>query len=225
MDLKKIFLLAAAMILAAGCYNYEEHLYLYEDLSGRLDASVSSTDLDDDDYDKLKAGLENLEGGRLINFDVDDEDEMTRIDFSLKFKHVTDLNALWEDRTLVPAGIFEIKETDGLFHMKRSVPPTEDGEKEPDVETVEYLESFTWKYTLHLPGQIISVNTDDEDDDGNPVWEFTLLDHSRDEMNMNAEWSASDDSARTFFLIFFIVLLVLIWRRLMRRKSGAGEKK
>lgn len=194
------FIFAALISLSlTGCINYEQETYLNEDLSGRVELCFSCnareglkafaqefksepqmqqmmTEFADKADIKFKADVKEGDFSSMFNTAAIKKKDYRRVEkdgvayfyFTVEFD---DIRKLYEGKKKVT--VTEGK--DGLVTYTEYFEPLEEKKKEEKAngKKDELFKGFRFKYTLHMPRDIISANTDNIDKN-TAVWEMPL---------------------------------------------------
>lgn len=199
MKCMRIIFTALALLSCAGCINYEQETYLNEDLSGRIEMCFSinaregfrafaqeakdapevkqlMTDMADKAAMDMKVEIKEKDVLGIFNIDAItkkdsrkfSKDGITYSYFTIEFNDITKLYKSKKRVTLA-------EDRNGNIVYKEYLEAPKNGEKE-GAETAgspEMFRGFHFKYTLHMPGDIISANTD-RIDKNTAVWDLPL---------------------------------------------------
>ena len=195
----KITSTCIAAFMICGCVNYEQETFLNPDLSGRIEIHVFpnpkpmfeelaqkvneegklSLNLDEalsratykmkvkiKEEDLLKSF--NKDAVKNKNFREIEKDGLTHTYLTVEFN---DIRKLFADKYIV--SITEGK--DGLITYTQFFESSKDNKKEekPSESQSELFKGFSFKYTLHMPSDIVSANTETIEKD-TAVWEFPI---------------------------------------------------
>lgn len=191
--------IALALLFIAGCINYEQETYLNEDLSGSIEIHIFpnpqpmveeiakkvneesklSLNLDESlskaTYKmKMKIKEEDLlkdfnrEAIKSKSFREIDKDGITHFYLTVEFN---DIRKLFADKGTVSV----VDNPKGLITYTQFFNSSKESKKEKGTEKPppEFFKGFNFKYTLHMPADIISANTVNIDKN-TAVWEFPL---------------------------------------------------
>ena len=199
-------LFAAAL---GGCVDYEEEMWLWGDLSGRVAMTIAvreeivrgDTGLEKDLSESgVRADLERIPGVRLEAFESFRDSGRVVAKLKIAFDDVDKLtrherNAT-ESTPLSLLGAIAVKEEGGRVRFERTLRamPEAKGESFGANVLAKGLSSLLFSnnylsYRLHLPGEIITANTQRIDGPTRTVdWKFTLAQAMREPPVMHAEW-------------------------------------
>ncbi len=197
--LAKIGLACLILLTSAGCLNYEQETYLNPDMSGRIlihfffnpqpvvkeiikktyasegtsaaleDAASKATynfKINIDEKNFLEGF--NQEAIKNKSFRKEKKDGVDHFYFTVEFN---DIRKLFEGKKIVNV----VEDKNGLVTYTEYFGSSKDKEKEAGSaeEDTEMMKGFSFKYTLHLPADIVSANTGSINK-STAVWECPL---------------------------------------------------
>jgi hypothetical protein len=201
--------IAVCGLLLGSCVDYEEEMWLNDDLSGRLAITLSvqeelvkgNTGLERDIREEvIRRDIERIPGVKLQSFrafrDAGKIIEKMVIEFDSVEKLSRYETRIGEAGAVSLLGTFNIQESRGRISLARTVPvlPRLQGSTAVKDLFVQGLSSlFLGKnylnYKLHLPREIINANTQRVDGANRVVeWKFTLAQAVHDPPSMQTEW-------------------------------------
>lgn len=203
--LAKIGLICLILLTSAGCVNYEQETYLNQDLSGRIELHfffnpqpvITKIIKKVDTSDNLSTALEdaaskatynikinideknflegfNQEAIKNKSFRKEKKDGMDHFYFTVEFD---DIRKLFEGKKIVNV----VEDKNGFVTYTEYFGSSKDKEKEAGSteEDTEMMKGFNFKYTLHLPADIVSANTGTINKN-TAVWEYPLEEVAKD---------------------------------------------
>lgn len=195
----KIILACIAILSIYGCINYEQETSLNPDLSGRIEIHIfsnpqpvietvakkvneeSKLSINMDDalskatykikFDiKEESLLEDFNRGAIKNksFKKIEKDGITHFYLAVEFY---DIRKLFADKSAVSV----IEDKGGFITYTQFFNSSKESKKEGGSDNMapEFFKGFNFKYTLHMPADIVSANTVNIDKK-TAVWEFPL---------------------------------------------------
>jgi len=235
------FATAFCALLLGSCVDYEEEMWLNNDLSGRLAITLSvqeelvkgNTGLERDIREEvIRRDIERIPGVKLQSFrafrDAGKIIEKMVIEFDSVEKLSRYETSIGEAGAVSLLGTFKIQEARGRISFERTVPvlPRLQGSTAVKDLFVQGLSSlFLGKnyldYKLHLPGEIINANTQRVDGANRIVeWKFTLAQAVHDPPYMQSEWK-KPGGVRTIVLVGVLISLAAVSFYYFRRTRRA----
>lgn len=219
----KVILVCLAVLLTSGCINYEQETYLNEDMSGRIEIHLFANPRPAfetvfkkmGEKSKLQLNMEKALSEAAYKMDMNIKEEDILKGFNQEaiknksFKKIRtdgithfyltiefdDIRKLFEGKKKI--GITEGK--DGLITYNEYFEPTNGEGRNTDSECNddnEIFKSFSFKYTLHLPSDIMSANTGNIKRD-TAIWEFPLSSVMKDkDFKVTATFKGEDKLSR-----------------------------
>jgi hypothetical protein len=231
------FILGLCAVLLGSCVDYEEEMWLNNDLSGRLALTLSvqeelvkgNTGLERDIREEvIRRDIERIPGVKLQSFrafrDAGKIVEKMVIEFDSVEKLSRYETSIGEAGAVSLLGTFKIQESRGRIVFERTVPvlPRLQGSTAVKDLFVQGLSSFFLgknylSYKLHLPGEIINANTQRVDGQNRVVeWKFTLAQAVHDPPSMQSEWKKQGGRG-TIVLVGVLVALAAVAFYFIRR--------
>ncbi len=205
----KCLLIIFTAVLLGGCVDYDEEMWLNGDLSGRVNMVISvqeeivkgTTGLEKDlSEEGVRRDLERLPGVKLESFESFREAgkmvAKLRITFDSLEKLTRHETSAGESTPLSLLGTLNLREEGRKWILERSLtalPETKAKSTGSDLFAKGLGSLFFSKnhltYKLHLPGEIITANSQRLDGKERTVeWNFTLAQAMREPPVMRAEW-------------------------------------
>lgn len=201
----RLIFIIPILLLSAGCINYEHETYLNEDLSGRVEICVSldpkegikSITKKTDATPEAKELMDNIvDAPSSVSFTAEvKEDDFLNI-FNTNFIKSKSYKRIARDGKLYFYFTVEFDDIRRLYEGKKTVTITEDknglvtyteyfepfrnDRKEEGVSTTrDASKGFYFKYTLHMPRDIVSANTD-KIDKNTATWDLPADEPEKD---------------------------------------------
>ena len=208
-SLLKFLLIIFTAVLLGGCVDYDEEMWLNGDLSGRVNMVISvqeeivkgTTGLEKDlSEEGVRRDLERLPGVKLESFESFREAgkmvAKLRITFDSLEKLTRHETTAGESTPLSLLGTLNVREEGSKWILERSLtalPETKAKSTGSDLFAKGLGSLFFSKnhltYKLHLPGEIITANSQRLDGKARTIeWNYTLAQAMRESPVMRAEW-------------------------------------
>jgi hypothetical protein len=197
--------LAAVIVLAAGCINYDQELIINEDGSGTVTIHYTS----DDPTGEMGAPVlsftkEEIEteyagsGVRVRNIDVfvpnENEEGSSEASYYLDYADITDMNgygvfavkdaATFEDKIIQ---VFSLDETGGATTFSQTCTLN------MNVEDTTGLEDYAFTYSLTCPDAVTMTNGNVKSDGRTVTWRYTLPELIESPVKMYAVYGGSGE--------------------------------
>ena len=202
--------LACALSLClSGCLDYDEEMWLNPDLSGHVVMTISiqeelvrgNTGFEKDmSEDGIRRDLERIPGVKLESFqsfrDAGRVIAKMRIAFDSIEKLTRSESGVAESSPTSLLGAITVHEEGGKVFLERSMRALPQARARSTGEDLLLkglgsllLSKDYLTYTLHVPGELITANSEHIDGDGRTVqWKFTLAQAMREAPEMTVEW-------------------------------------
>lgn len=206
-----VVLLASVMMLflLTGCIDYDEEMWLNPDLSGHVAMTISiqeelvrgNTGFEKDlSEDGIRRDVERIPGVKLESFESFRDSGRViaklRIAFDSVEKLTQSATGVADSSPASLLGAITVHEEGGKMFLERSMQalPQVRARSTGENLLLEGLGSLLLSndyltYTLHVPGELITANTEHIEGDGRTVqWRFTLAQAMREPPEMTVEW-------------------------------------
>jgi hypothetical protein len=204
-------LLASVMMLflLTGCIDYDEEMWLNPDLSGHVAMTISvqeelvrgHTGFEKDmSEDGIRREVERIPGVKLDSFesfrDAGRVIAKLRITFDSIEKLTRSETGVAESSPISLLGAITVREEGGKVFLERTMQALPQARAKSMGEDMLLkglgsllLSNHYLTYTLHVPGDLITANTERIEGDGHTVqWKFTLAQAMREPPEMTVEW-------------------------------------
>ena len=190
------FLIILTCLCITGCFEYEEKLTLNKNGSGNLHVHYKTREgvnIEDENNrfpsepEEIRDEVEEKytsKNVKLIDFEIEDYENWRHVDFTVKFKQVTDLNDL---KQFTDSKIRIKKHGSGKFEFRRTLEVEGDYDDDDDDDsfleklartalTDGLLNKIKFKFVVIAPRQIHKNNAHWVRDNKEALWRYTLTD-------------------------------------------------
>jgi hypothetical protein len=218
--LKRCFPVVLALLLSS-CLDYEEEMWLENDLSGRVTMTVMVSDTlanfaeagtDQLTMEKVRqmiAGTDGLEVEETKSFRENGK-QVSRVTIHFEDIHRLSWLASSSKEPAWVIGAIEVEKKDGRVKLKRTLGPftTEatGGSRQQNALARGFsgllLGTYSLTYTLHLPGEPLNADSMQVNRKNNTVrWRFPLGQLATSTATMSTEWEADEGGGAWWWLL------------------------